>query len=177
MSVKIILEVIVRSPHEGVRGLPGLPNERAVVVGSAKIDVDALHLVAIEDEKLGIAESLAALGDATIGHEGLVAFEENPLQYVPFDPVAVFPAAFEIGRLVDRIVVGTGEAEIVAERVLDELAIVGEIGCEDLADRPLPCLLRPFNAPSSGLLGTIWKYGSASFITRANEGRAFSRSK
>ena len=133
-------------PHEGVRRLPGLPDERTVVVGRSEIDVDALHLVAIEDEKLGIAESLSALGDATIGHEGLVALDENPLQFVPFDPVAVLPAAFEIGRLVDRIIVGTGEAEIAAERVLDELAIVGEIGCEDPADRPCPWL-RPFNAP------------------------------
>ena len=157
--------------------LPGLFDERAVVVSRAEIDVDALHLVAIEDEELGIAKSPAAFGDATIGDKGFIAFDENPLQLMPLDPVAVLPAAFEIGRLVDVIVVGAGEAKIVAERVLDELAIVGEIGCEDLRGSPLPGLLRPFNAPPQASLGTIWKYGSASFITRANEGRAFSRSK
>ena len=35
--------------------------------------------------------------------------------------------------------------------------------------------LVPF--PPQASLGTIWKYGSASFSTRANEGRVFSRSK
>src|SRR6266498_2628165 len=115
--------------------LPGLPDERAVLVSRAKIDVDALHLVALEGEELSIAKRPAAFGDATVGDKGFIALDENPLQLVPFDPVAVLPAAFEIGPLVDVIVVGAGEAKILAERVLDERAIVGEIGCEDPADR------------------------------------------
>src|SRR4051794_23782938 len=120
------------------RGLPGLFNERAMVVGRAEIDVDALHLVALKDEELGVAKIAPALGDATVGHEGFITFDKNSLQFVAFDPVAVVPAAFEIIRLVDRVIVGTGEAEIVAERVLDKGAIVGEIGCEDPADRLCP---------------------------------------
>src|SRR2546430_9645199 len=115
--------------------LPRLFDERAVLVSRAKIDVDALHLVALEGEELGIAKRPAAFGDATVGDKGFIALDENPLQFVPFDPVAVLPAALEIGRLVEGIVVGAGEAKIVAERVLDEGAIVGEIGCEDPADR------------------------------------------
>ena len=71
-------------------------DERAIVVSRTEIDVDALHLVAVEDEELGIAKRLATLGDATVGDEGLIAFDENPLQLVPFDPVAVLPAPFEI---------------------------------------------------------------------------------
>ena len=86
-------------------------DEFAIVISRTKIDIDALHLVAIEDEKLGIAESLSALGDATIGDKGVIAFDENLLQLVPLDPVAVLPAPLEIGGLVDVIVVGAGEAE------------------------------------------------------------------
>ena len=55
-------------------GLPGLFDERAVVIGRAEIDVDASHLVAVEDEELGIPECFAILGDTTIGDEGFIAF-------------------------------------------------------------------------------------------------------
>src|SRR5438105_5244752 len=131
---------------------PRLFDERAIVVSRAEIDVDALHLVVLEDEEFGIAKRPAAPGDATIGDESFIAFDENPLQLVPFDPVATLPAAFEIGRLVESIVVGAGEAEIVAERVLDEPAIVGEIGCEDPADRLCPVCF----GHSALLLRTLW---------------------
>src|SRR5829696_8809268 len=110
-----------RHLSQHARGLPGLFDERAMVVGRAEIDVDALHLVAREDEELGVAKVASALGDATVGYEGFIALDENSLQFVPLDPVAALPAAVEIGRLVDRIVVGTGEAEIVAECGFDEL--------------------------------------------------------
>ena len=42
-------------------GLPGLPDEHAVLVSRTEIDVDALHLVAVEHEELGVAKLLPPL--------------------------------------------------------------------------------------------------------------------
>jgi hypothetical protein len=53
---------------------------------------------------------------------------------MPFDPVAAFPAAFEIGLLVDTIVIRGGETKISSERILDAPAIVRQIGDKDGAD-------------------------------------------
>src|SRR4051794_32366253 len=62
-----------------------LPDEGAIFVGRAEIDVDALHPVAGEGEEFGIAKALAAFGHAKIRHESLVAVDEDPLQFVPLD--------------------------------------------------------------------------------------------
>jgi hypothetical protein len=107
-------------------------------VGRAEIDVGALHLVAFEDEELGVTEAPSTPGNAPICDEGFIAFDENSLQLVALDPAAALPAALEISRLVDVVVVGTGEAEIVAERVLDALAIIRQLGCKNPADRIRP---------------------------------------
>ena len=47
-----------------------LLDEDTVLIGRAEIDVDTPDAVAFESEELGIAETLAVLGDAAVGHEG-----------------------------------------------------------------------------------------------------------
>jgi hypothetical protein len=111
-----------------------LRRESAVFIGGAEIDVDPLHLVAGEGEEFSIAKPLAVAGDAQIGHERLVALDEDLLEFMPRDPVGVLPAPLEISRLVDVVVIGANEVEIVGERIVDPLAVVGEIGGEDRAD-------------------------------------------
>jgi len=104
------------------------------VVGRAEIDIDASDLVAFKDETLGIAKALSVPGRALIGHKGRIAFDQNPFEILPFDPVAGLPAPREIGRLVDAVVIGTGETEIVGEGRFDGLAIVRPVGRKQGAD-------------------------------------------
>src|SRR5262249_10559830 len=55
---------------EGFRSLRSLlPEEGAVPVGGAEIDVDLPHAVAIEGEKLRVAELLPLAGDDLVEHE------------------------------------------------------------------------------------------------------------
>src|ERR1019366_10760973 len=90
-----------------------LPDKNAVLVRRAEINIDAFDPVAFEAEKLGISKALAAFGHAFVGHKGLIAFDEDFFQLMPLDPVAATPAVREIGRLVDLVIIRTGEAEIV----------------------------------------------------------------
>jgi len=75
-------------------------------------------------EKLRVPEILAAFGYATIGHKRLIAVDEDLFEFVALDPVPVAPAALEIGRLVDLVVIWAREVEIVGECILDDPAIV-----------------------------------------------------
>src|SRR3982074_895963 len=106
----------------------------AVLIGGAEINIDAFDLVAFEAEELGIAEVLSTLGYAFVGHKGLIAFDEDSFELMLFDPVGVAPAAYEIGGLVDLIVIRAGEPKIVSERVFNSLAVVGQVGGKDGAD-------------------------------------------
>src|SRR6476661_3709686 len=90
----------------------GLLDEGAVLIRSAEIHVDSLHLVAFKLEELGIPKALSAPGGAFVGHEGLVSFDKDSLELVPLDPVGMAPAAREIGGLVDLVVIRTGEVKI-----------------------------------------------------------------
>src|SRR5207244_12494047 len=90
--------------------------------------------------------------EAAVGYEDSITVDETLLQLLPLDPVAALPAPLEIGRLVDIVVVGTGEAKTFAERVLDERAIVGEIGCKDPADHLCPVCF----GHSALLFTTLW---------------------
>jgi hypothetical protein len=72
-------------------------HERAILICRAEIHIDAFDLVAFERKKLGVAEIPATFGHAFVGHKGLVAFDEDPFEFVPLDPVAVAPAPLEIG--------------------------------------------------------------------------------
>jgi hypothetical protein len=96
-------------------------DERAIFVCRAEIGIDPADPVAFEGEKLRIPEILAAFGYAPIGHKHLIAFRGDFLEFVALDPAAVAPAALEIGRLVDFVVIRTREAEIVGECILTTL--------------------------------------------------------
>ena len=104
--------------------LPLFP-ERAILVGSAEIHIDAFDPDAFKAEKLRIAKTPAAFCQAFVGHKGLIAFSEDLFQFVPLDPVAVAPAALEIGRLVDLVVIRARKTEVIGEGILNDLAIVG----------------------------------------------------
>ena len=111
-----------RERHEGNSGsIFALPDEGAVLIGGAEIDVDTADLVSVEDEELGISEVLAAFGDAVVGHKGLVTFDEDLFEFMPLDPFGVAPAADEIGRLVDPVIIGAGETEILRQRIFAPL--------------------------------------------------------
>src|SRR5690349_4890749 len=69
-----------------------LRREYAILIGRAKIDIDATHPVAGEDEELGIAETLSVFRAALIGHESLIAIDQNPLELLARDPVGALPA-------------------------------------------------------------------------------------
>src|SRR5437868_9048418 len=109
-------------------------DECAVLVAGTEIDVDTPDLVAGENEKLGVAKALAALGCASVGHESLVALDENFFELMPLDPVAVLPAALEIGLFVDLVVIGAGETEIVRKRILHDPAVIAHVGVKNGAD-------------------------------------------
>src|ERR1700680_5340656 len=117
-----------------LRSAFALPDENTVLVGGAEIDIDTFDLVASEAEELGVSETPAVLGEAFVGHKGLIASDKDFFELVPFDPVGDAPAAHEIGRLVDLVVIGAGETEIVSEGVFDGLAVVRQISSEDSAD-------------------------------------------
>lgn len=72
--------------------LPLLLHERAILIGRTEINIDAPDPVALEDEELGIAETLSIPGCALIGHKVLIALHNNPFQLLLFDPVADLPA-------------------------------------------------------------------------------------
>src|ERR1700730_14636342 len=82
-----------------------LSDEDVILVSGAEIDIDTLDLVANELEELRIAEVLPVPRYADVGHEGLIAFDEDPFEFVTRDPVAVAPAPLEIGGLVDVVVI------------------------------------------------------------------------
>src|SRR5258708_10476593 len=65
-----------------------LPDEDAVLIAGAEIHIDALDLVALEAEELGIPELLPTLGQAFIGDKSLVAFDQDFFELMPLDPVA-----------------------------------------------------------------------------------------
>jgi len=92
------------------------------------------ELLAGEAEEFGIAETFAVFGHDLVGHERLLVLDEDLFQLLAFDPVAAAPAALEIGRLVDGVVIRRREAEIVGERGFDGLAIVRHIGGKECAD-------------------------------------------
>src|SRR5260370_37868583 len=80
-------------------------HERPIPVRGAEIDIDAFDLVAFEGEELGIPEILSTFGQAFVGHKGLIAFDKDLFEFMPFDPVGVAPATYEIGGLVDLVVI------------------------------------------------------------------------
>ena len=92
-----------------------MPDEHPVLVGGAEIHIDAFDLVALESDELGIAKTLAALGRASVGHKGRIAFNQDTLELMPFDPVGNAPAARKISGLVDLVVIGAGKMEILSE--------------------------------------------------------------
>src|ERR1700730_13792988 len=116
------------------RSVFALPDECAVLVSRAEIDVDAFDLVAFKDEDLGIPEMPSVFGQAFVGHKGLIAVDKNSFDFMSLDPVAVAPAPREIRRVVDRVVIRAGEAEIISERVFHGLTVVIDIGGKDGAD-------------------------------------------
>src|SRR6476469_10149207 len=132
----------------GSSSIFGLLDEGAVLIGSAEIHVDALHLVAFKPEELGISKALSAPGGAFVGDEGLVSLDEDSLEFVPLDPVGVAPAAREIGGLVDRVVIRTGEVKIIVQRVLDGLAVIRHVGRKDGADDLGSVLPGHLNSPT-----------------------------
>jgi hypothetical protein len=99
-------------------------HERTILVGGAEIHIDAFDPVAFKAEKLRIAKTPAAFCQAFVGHKSLVALDDDLFQFVPLDPIAIAPAALEIGRLVDPVVIRGGKTEIIGEGVLNDLAIV-----------------------------------------------------
>src|SRR6266478_7545229 len=117
-----------------LRSAFALPDENTVLVGGAEIHIDAFDLVALEAEEFGITETLAAPGHAFVGHKGRIAFDEDPFELMPFDPVGDAPAAHKVSGLVDLVVIGAGETETVCERVFNGLAVVRQISSEQGAD-------------------------------------------
>src|SRR3979411_3286525 len=86
-----------------------LLDKNAVLIGGAEINIDAFDLVAFEAEELGIAEVLSTRGQAVVSHKSLSAVDEDFVELRLFDPGGVAPAAYEIGGLVDLIVIRAGE--------------------------------------------------------------------
>src|SRR6195256_2629954 len=111
-----------------------LPDERAVLIGGAEIHIDAFDLAALKTEELRVAEILSAFGGAFVSHVSLIAFDEDPFEFMTLDPFGVAPAAHEIGRLVDLVVIGARETKIVSERAFDRLTVVRHVGGEDGTD-------------------------------------------
>src|SRR6266404_3911983 len=111
-----------------------LLDKSTVLIGGAEINIDAFDLVTFEAEELGIPEVLSTLGHAFVGHKGLIAFDEDSFELMPFDPVGIAPAAYEISGLVDLVVIWAREPEIVSERDFDGLAVVRQVGGKDGAD-------------------------------------------
>src|SRR4030095_7522030 len=111
-----------------------LPDENTVLVGGAEIHIDAFDLVALEAEEFGIAETLADPGHASVGHKGLIALDQDSFEQMPFDPVDDTPAARKVSGLVDLVVIGARETEIVGERIFNGLAVVRQISSKQRAD-------------------------------------------
>jgi hypothetical protein len=101
------------------RPLARLRHKPAVLERGAEIDLDAADLAAFKCEEFGVAKAPAICRQAAIGDEGLVANDEDMLDVVVRDPAGVLPAALEISCLVEIIVKGAGEAELVGQRVAD----------------------------------------------------------
>src|SRR6266849_9758691 len=123
-----------RKPLRAMGSAFALPDEGAVLTGGAEIDIDAFDLVALEAEEFGIAKILAAFGHTSIGHNGLITFDENSFELMPFNPVGDPPAAHKISGLVDLVVIRAGEMEVVSERVFNGLTVIRQISCEQSAD-------------------------------------------
>jgi hypothetical protein len=96
--------------------------KHAILVGRAEIDIEAFDLVAFEPDEFGVAKTLAVAGDTSVGHESVVTPHEDSFELMPLDPVAAAPASGEIFGLVDRIVIRTGEAEMLRQPILDPAA-------------------------------------------------------
>jgi hypothetical protein len=111
-----------------------LSDENAILVSGAEIHVDVFDPVTFKRKKFGVAKILAVLGHALVGNKGLIALDEDPFEFMPFDPFGVAPAPLEIRRLVDLIVIRTGEAEILCQSILHRAAVICHVGSENGAD-------------------------------------------
>src|SRR6185369_16087393 len=105
-------------------------NEHAVLVGSAEIHVHGGDALAPESQEFGVAIRLAVGRGAAVSDERLVAFDENAFDVLVAAGIAVGPAALEVSRLVDGVVIGAGEGEIVREQRLGDIAIFRFVGAE-----------------------------------------------
>src|SRR5258708_5251086 len=150
--------------------LSRLLDEDAILIGRREIDIDAADLVAGKNEEFGITKAPAAFGDAFIGHEGFIAFDKDPFQLVPLDPVAVLPTAFEVGGLVDLVVKGAGETEVVGERNLHRLSVVRHVGDEQRVDGfvTIGHLASPHFVSVHRRTGSVLPSGNASKIGEAS---------
>src|SRR6185312_13496250 len=108
--------------------------KHSILISRAEIDIDALDLVALEPDELGVAKTLAILGDTSVGHESLVTLHEDSFEFMPLDPVAAAPASDEVFGLVDRIVVRAGEVEMLRHPILHRVAVTRQIGGKQGAD-------------------------------------------
>ena len=109
-------------------------DEGAIVVSSAEIYIDATDPVAIKREELRVAEFRAFIGEASVSDERLVSLLENPLNEVRQDALAVGPAPFEIGGLVDLVVIRARECEILGQQPLDNVSIFRFVGSKTSAN-------------------------------------------
>src|SRR5215208_7181770 len=104
--------------------------EHPILVRRTKINVHAGDALAAESQEFGVAKRFAVGGGAAVGHERLVAFDKDALDILVAAGVAVGPATLKPGRLVDGVVVGAGEGEVVREQGLDDFAILVLVGAE-----------------------------------------------
>src|SRR3981081_2001203 len=93
------------APVELFPGISLLPDQHAIAVAGAEIDIDAADSVAVKAEELGVAEFLAVIADALVGHECLIALFENSLDDIRSDGFVARPAPLEIAGLVDGVVI------------------------------------------------------------------------
>ena len=103
-----------------------------VSIRRSEVNVDAGDQVAREGKELSVPELHSLVRVSAIGNEGFVPFDENAFKDILTDTVAVGPAALEVGRTVNCIVVGTGEGEGIGQQLLNRLAILQLICFKEL---------------------------------------------
>jgi hypothetical protein len=98
-------------------------NEGTVLIGGAEINIDVPNLFSVEGEELRVPEFLAVVEDTFVSNERFVALLENSLNDARPDVLAVEPASFEIGSLINFVVIWARESEIIGKQLFDNFAI------------------------------------------------------
>src|SRR3989440_4940550 len=108
----------------------------------AKVALRPADLLAGDREHLGVAEPVAVCLRVLVGHHDLVARLDEAHELDALDELGVWPAALEVARPVDSHVGRAVEREVVAQELLDHIAIAGLICPVGVASELQTVLLR-----------------------------------